>query len=50
MKQMVLNIPDSLNLDEKEIAMTLASNIIRGRQAVPWAGSRVGWDIKKSLC
>lgn len=43
MKQLVLNIPDFVNLDEKEIAMTLASKLYEeGKLSLGQAAELVG--------
>ncbi len=43
MKQLILNIPDSINLDEREIVMTLASKLYEeGRLSLGQAADLVG--------
>jgi predicted HTH domain antitoxin len=43
MKQMILNLPDFVNLDEKEISMTLAAKLYEeGKLSVGQAAELVG--------
>ncbi|MEQ8413627.1 MAG: UPF0175 family protein [Imperialibacter sp.] len=43
MKQLVINIPDFVNLDEKEVAMTLASKLYEeGKLSLGQAAELVG--------
>ncbi|MBL4587558.1 MAG: UPF0175 family protein [Flavobacteriales bacterium] len=43
MKQLILNIPDSVNMDEREIVMTLASKLYEeGKLSLGQAADLVG--------